>query len=397
MSDHPDDIARDVLAIQRISAVPALLKYICQVTGLGFAAVARTTEDVWIAGAVEDRIGLDIRVGVALDVKSTLCNESPLSRQAVVIDHASHDVGLPVDRLPLSLGVESYVSIPIVRPDGEYFGNLCAMDRQPKVISDAQTLAMFRIFADLIAMQLDSGDRQDASDQALLDAKTASDLREQFIAVLGHDLRNPLAAVGATAELLTRRQEPEIIRLGDRLKATTRRMSRLIDDVLDFARGRLGTGIGVAFEERHDMAGALHGVIAELRQSHPARVIVEDLAIHRSLRCDRGRIQQLLSNLLGNALTYGATSQPVSVSAMTSGQWLVLTVSNGGLPIAPEDLPLVFKPYWRPQTSQPGEGLGLGLYICSEIARAHGGEMVVSSSAASGTLFGARLPIVVEG
>ena len=397
MSDDSEDIARGVSAIHRIGAVPALLSYICQATGLGFAAVARITDSTWVACAVEDRIGLEISVGVALEAQTTLCSESRALRQPIVIDHASRGDAFRDHRMPLSYRIESYLSMPIVRSNGEYFGNLCAMDRQPRVVSDPQTLAMFRIFADLIAMQLDSEERQDASDQALLDATAASDLREQFIAVLGHDLRNPLAAVGATAELLTRRQEPEIIRLGDRLKATTRRMSRLIDDVLDFARGRLGSGIGVAFEERHDMAGALHDVIGELRQSHPARVIVEDLAIHRSLRCDRGRIQQLLSNLLGNALTYGATDQPVSVSAMTSGQWLVLTVSNGGEPISSADIPLVFKPYWRPQTSQPGGGLGLGLYICSEIARAHGGEMVVSSSAASGTLFGARLPIVVEG
>ena len=396
MSDHPGDIALHVAAIGRISAIPALLKYICQTTGLGFAAVARITDDSWVACAIEDRIGLGVQVGVALQAQTTLCSESRALRQAIVIDHASKGDAFRDHLMPLSHRIESYVSMPIVRSDGTYFGNLCAMDRRPMVVSEPRTLAMFQIFADLIAMQLDSEDRDQASELALLNASEAADLREHFIAVLGHDLRNPLAAVGATAELLVRRTEPEIARLGSRLKTTTRRMSALIDDVLDFARGRLGAGIGVQLEERHDMASALHDVVEELRQAHPAREIVEDLALDRSLRCDRGRIQQLLSNLLGNALTYGSPDQPIGVSAMTNAGWFVLTVSNGGTPIAPDDLPLVFKPYWRPQASKPGGGLGLGLYICAEIARAHGGEMVVSSSVVSGTLFGTRLPVVVE-
>ena len=397
MSDLPEDFARDVAAIARIRAVPALLAYICQATDFGFAAVVRVTEAAWMPCAVDNRIGLDIRVGVALEASGTPCSQSRTLRQPVLFEYASRGDAWRNRRMLVDHALECYISMPIVRRNGKYFGSLCAMDRRPQIVSAPQTLPMFRVFADLIAMQLDSEELPIASDPVPMNAHTASDLREHFIAVLGHDLRNPLAAVGATAELLVRRREPEIARLGERLKTTARRMSNLIDDVLDFARGRLGAGIGVALEERHDMAGALHDVIEELRQAHPERDIAEHLAINRSLRCDRGRVQQLLSNLLGNAVTYGAADQPITVSATISNQWLVLTVGNEGAAIAPEDLLMVFQPYWRPQSSKPGGGLGLGLYICSEIARAHGGEMVVSSSAASGTLFSARLPVVVEG
>ena len=263
-------------------------------------------------------------------------------------------------------------------------------------MSDAQTRAMFAIFADLIAMQLDSEDRLREATVARLDEKAVSDLREQFIAVLGHDLRNPLSAVSTTAELLIRRPEPDVVRLGTRLRTTSRRMAKLIDDVLDFARGRLGTGIGVALTVESDMNRALLDVVDELRQAHPEREIRADLQIDRPLRCDRGRLQQLLSNLIGNALTYGAADVPVEVSATLDGASLVLAVTNGGAPIRPENLSRVFQPYWRPNTSQPGGGLGLGLYICTEIAKAHGGRMEVASSAAAGTVFGARLPIVVK-
>ncbi|MGJ7491744.1 GAF domain-containing sensor histidine kinase [Variovorax sp. ZT4R33] len=396
MTDAPDAIARDVAAIGRISAVPSLLRLICQNTGMGFAAVARVTDGTWTACAVQDDIDFGLKPGGQLDVASTLCSESRAARQPVVIDHASLDPVYRDHHTPRTYNIESYISVPIVRADGQYFGNLCAIDPRPAVVSDPRIVAMFTAFADLIALQLDSEERQVAAEAALVDAQATAELREQFIAVLGHDLRNPLAAVGAIAELLLRRStEPDLLRLGSRLHATTRRMSQLINDVLDLARSRLGAGMGVVLEETTDLAAALNDVVSELREGHPQRRIDADIAIARAVRCDRGRLQQVLSNLLGNALTYGAIDRPVRVSASIEGDVLVLVVANEGEPIAPDDLARVFEPYWRPRTSKPGGGLGLGLYICAQIAMAHGGAMQVASSAAQGTVFSARLPIAV--
>ena len=395
MSERAEDIERDVAAIARIDAVPALLQFICQSTGMGFAVVARVTEDLWTVCAVEDKLQLGLAPGTSIDVHTTLCKESRALQQPIFIDQVSADPVYCRHPGPALYQIESYVTVPIVRQDGRYFGNLCAVDPQARQISSPQTRAMFTIFADLIAMQLDSEDRLQAAQVARLDEKAVSDLREQFIAVLGHDLRNPLSAVSTTAELLIRRPEPDVARLGSRLKTTSRRMAKLIDDVLDFARGRLGTGIGVDLEIEPDMTQALLDVVDELRQAHPEREIQADLRIHQPLRCDRGRLQQLLSNLIGNALSHGTPSGPVVVSAVVEGDALVLKVANSGDPIKPENLSRVFQPYWRPNTSKPGGGLGLGLYICTEIAKAHGGRMEVASSAATGTVFGASLPIVV--
>jgi signal transduction histidine kinase len=399
MSDSPDDIAHDVAAIGRISAVPSLLRLVCQNTGMGFAAVARVTDATWTACAVQDDIQLGLKPGGQLDVHTTLCKEARAARQAVVIDHASKDPVYAAHHTPRIYGIESYISVPIIRPDGQYFGNLCAIDPNPRVVSDARTLTMFGVFADLIALQLDSEDRQEASDSALQNERATSELREQFIAVLGHDLRNPLAAVGATAELLVRRSsEPETVKIAQRLRVTTRRMSKLIDDVLDFARGRLGGGIGAVLEEADDLGGALLDVVAELREANPDRVLLDkELVVARTVRCDKGRLQQLLSNLLGNALAHGAADKPIVVSAGLEDKWLVLSVSNNGEPIDPKNLARVFEPYWRPKSSKPGGGLGLGLYICCQIAQAHGGVMEVSSSEDEGTTFIARLPVVVGG
>ncbi|MDM0013129.1 GAF domain-containing sensor histidine kinase [Variovorax sp. J22P168] len=396
-SDDPLEIARDVALVRRISAVPSLLKLVCQNTGMGFAAVARVTDGTWTACAVQDDIEFGLAPGGQLDVKTTLCREARAARQPVVIDHASQDPVYFDHHTPRLYNIESYISVPILRPGGDYFGNLCAIDPRPHVVSDPRTVTMFTVFAELIGLQLASEDHQAEVESALALERSTAELREQFIAVLGHDLRNPLAAVGATAELMVRSTgEPQMVKLGTRLRATARRMSNLIDDVLDFARGRLGSGMGIEAAEVPDLARSMHEVVAELREANPQREVVEQIRIDRPVHCDRGRLQQLLSNLLGNALTYGAADRPVAVSAgFEDDRWLVLSVANQGEPISPANLPLVFEPYWRPHTSKPGGGLGLGLYICAQIARAHGGELCVSSTVESGTVFTARLPIGV--
>jgi signal transduction histidine kinase len=392
--DSETAIARDVAAIGRISAVPSLLKVICQNTGMGFAAVARVTDGTWTACAVEDTIQFGLKPGGQLKVETTLCSESRMARQPVVIDRASTDPVYFNHHTPRMYNIESYISVPIIHSNGEYFGNLCAIDPRPAVLSDARVVAMFTAFADLIARQLETEDRQERTESALQSERATAELREQFIAVLGHDLRNPLSSVGAAAELLVRRQtEPELIKLGNRLKASTRRMSGLIDDVLDLARVRLGSGMHLSIREADFLASALKDVTDEVRAANPQLDIRDDIAINGAVRCDQGRVQQVLSNLLGNAVTHGAQDAPITVRAAIEGDHLVLSVTNGGAPIPADDLAKIFQPYWRPAHSKPGGGLGLGLYIASEIVAGHGGTLQATSSASEGTRFLATLPV----
>jgi signal transduction histidine kinase len=391
--DSAEAIARDVAAIGRISAVPSLLKIICQNTGMGFAAVARVTDGTWTACAVEDNIQFGLLPGGQLKVETTLCSESRAAREPVVIDRASTDPVYFDHHTPRMYNIESYISVPIIHSNGDYFGNLCAIDPRPAVLSDARVVSMFTAFADLIARQLENEDRQERTESALQSERTTAELREQFIAVLGHDLRNPLSAVGATAELLVRREsEPELVKLGTRLKASTRRMSGLIDDVLDFARVRLGSGMGLSLREADFLASGLKDVVDEVRAANPQLDIRDDIAINGAVRCDQGRIQQVLSNLIGNAVTHGAPDRPIAVRAAIEGDKLVLSVTNGGTPIPPDDLAKIFQPYWRPAHSKPGGGLGLGLYIASEIVAGHGGTLQVTSCADQGTRFLVTIP-----
>src|SRR6195952_6074804 len=149
MSDRNEDIARDVAAVARIGAVPSMLRVICKNTGLGFAAVARVTEGTWTACAVHDNIEFGLVAGGQLDVHTTLCSESRALRAPIVVDHASIDPLYQNHHTPRIYNIESYISVPIILPNGEYFGNLCAIDPRPRVVSDPRTVTMFTLFAEL--------------------------------------------------------------------------------------------------------------------------------------------------------------------------------------------------------------------------------------------------------
>jgi signal transduction histidine kinase len=388
-------IAQDIAAIARIEAVPRLLRVLCETTGMGFAAVARVTDDRWVACAVEDRVSFGLTPGGELPVASTLCNTVRATDEAIFIDHASEDAVYCNHHTPRIYKIESYASVPIKLSTGEYFGNLCAIDAQPHKVREPRVVAMFDLFAQLIALQLESDRRQDRAESMLMDERAAGELREQFIAVLGHDLRNPLAAIAMGATLLQRKagDPAAVVTAARRIEHSSKRMAALINDVLDFARGRLGGGIGVEFEETTALADSLETVIMELSTVHPEREIHADVEVSATLRCDPARIQQLLSNLLANALAHGSPQTAVTVSANVAGNDLVIEVWNDGEPIPANRLDMVFAPFWRRTASR--EGLGLGLYICSQIVKSHDGQLSATSTAADGTRFVATLPIVV--
>lgn len=207
-------------------------------------------------------------------------------------------------------------------------------------------------------------------------------LREQFIAVLGHDLRNPIAALAAGVRMLNEREtlsaRGQLI--AREMDAAIGRASALIEDVLDFARGRLGDGLGLARDSKAPLGPVLEQVVDEMRAIAPGREILTRLSLDRPVDCDRARIAQLASNLLGNAVTYGDPDRPILVEAATEAGSFILSVINGGVPIPPAARAHLFQPFFRGAVRQSQQGLGLGLFIVSEIARAHGGTMEVAST-----------------
>jgi phosphoserine phosphatase RsbU/P len=225
--------------------------------------------------------------------------------------------------------------------------------------------------------------------------RETAELREQFIAVLGHDLRNPLAAISAGARILQRSgalQDDKELRVLDMMNTTVTRMSGLIDNILDFARGRLGDGITLSRDANRPLQPVLEQVVDELRTASPDRSIETSFAITEPVNCDRSRVGQLVSNLIGNALTHGAAYQAVRVGAKTEDGVFELWVANAGEPIPAIAMGKLFEPFFRGDIRSSRQGLGLGLHIASQIAQAHGGRIDVTSTPDE-TRFVFRMPL----
>ena len=200
-------------------------------------------------------------------------------------------------------------------------------------------------------------------------------LREQLIAVLGHDLRNPLGAITMTVGLLGRsiKDEQQKNLLGI-LKRSTSRMNELIGNVMDFARTRLGEGIVIS-PKNVDLKPVLEHVVEELKYLFPDREIAVDLSLQDPIYCDADRIAQLASNLLANALTHGNSQTPVYFTASNESNKLQISVANNGEPIRESLRAILFTPFKRESDRPSNNGLGLGLYIADQIAKAHEGTL----------------------
>jgi PAS domain S-box-containing protein len=242
----------------------------------------------------------------------------------------------------------------------------------------------------VIGTAIDITERKLAQEEKRAREQEDAELREQFIAVLGHDLRNPLASVAAGTSILLRRPE-KAAEIAEQMERSISRMSALIENILDFARGRLGGGFVTSRDREMPLEPVLLQVIQELRAVHPERSVVVDIDLRESVECDRQRIGQLLSNLLGNAFVYGTPSAPIQVHARADDGQFRLSVTNAGDTLERSAIERLFHPFFRGGVRGSREGLGLGLYICSEIAKAHGGTIEVTSESGT-TCFTLRMP-----
>ncbi len=286
----------------------------------------------------------------------------------------------------------SWLSTPL-KDGGRVMGVLglsFSMPRRLRAREQAHLEALCRLCAQALARARLFEEEQRAKEEA----RRRAEREQRFLGMVSHDLRNPLTAISLGARTLQRLEQPKpevLLRTAGRIAMSADTMERMISDLLDFTRGRLGGGIPLE-RQLNDLVLLCREVIDEFSVTHPSNDLRFEGAATCEGRWDGPRMRQVVSNLLSNALRYAREGSVVWVRARGLPDAVEVSVSNEGEPIPPELLPVLFEPFRRGMARfRPSGSLGLGLYIVRQVVEGHGGRVEVATGEA-GTTFTVRLP-----
>ncbi|MEO9465244.1 GAF domain-containing sensor histidine kinase [Sulfitobacter pontiacus] len=387
------DFQSDIEMLAASETVGTLLETVMLATDMRFAAVARVTTDRWVACRTVDEVNFGLSEGDEIGIDQTFCQSVRETSEKVMFNDVATDDVYRNHPIAAQFGIVSYASIPIFRSNGSFFGTLCAIDTEPRDVKHPRVVAMLEMFADIIGRSLETEERLEAQERLVEHERQMAAVQEEFVAVLGHDLRNSVAALNAGVRQLDKEPLSDKARKILPLMGTSiHRMSELIDNIMLHAKSRLGGGIRISATPDAGLEDALKHVVEEVRAAAPDHKITVDLDFDRPVSCDAARVAQAVSNLLSNAVRYADDGSEVAVHGRVSEAEAVISVANRGTPI-PESLKQkLFQPYQRGDQTK-GEGLGLGLHIASSIAVAHSGQIDVTCDDGL-TTFAFRLPLL---
>lgn len=411
----------DILAAQQISVLPSILNVICRITGLGFAAVARVTETRWITCLARDEINFGLKPGDELKVETTICNEIRQSHKQVIIDDVDKDAIYCNHHTPALYGFKSYISVPIFKKDGSFFGTLCAIDPAPAKIDTPAIKDMFRLFAELIAFHLQMADQleetttilwKERAERANLLEKKNAELQisnaelESFTYIASHDLKEPLRKIQTFSGKLL---DSEADKLSDngrfyfsRMLKSVSRMQQLIDDLLTYSRINLA--------DRQYKETKLADIVEEIKQDYkdtPNKPVTIEMGEMCCFMVVPFQVQQLFQNLISNAVKFSKPGiHPVIhiSSVIEKGSvaendkldpvkdYCHITVSDNGIGFNGQYANDIFKIFKRLHGNNEYEGTGIGLAIVKKIVDNHHGCITVHSKEGEGARFDIYLP-----
>jgi signal transduction histidine kinase len=325
----------------------------------------------------------DILLATVRDMDSARSSFSPDSEESIRLNGASeeHAIGRLTSGFNLSQLVSEYRALR---------ASVLSLWRKNSPTPDDHDVDDLTLFHESI-------------DQSLAKAVTSytkrvDDSRDMFLAILSHDLRNPLNSIAMSASLLPRVGKPDqqTTDFATKISTSANVMARMIGDLLDYTRTRLGAGLPVA-RAPMDLGTICREVIAEFQSAHPDVKLKFRSEGNLAGEWDAARLRQVVSNLLGNAIQHGDRTLPIELTLRGEKAGVTIAIHNQGSPIPQGELLKIFDPLVRGASSRtakqnrPGS-IGLGLYIARELVTAHGGRISVTSSAEAGTVFTIHLP-----
>ena len=431
-----DNFKQDIINIENITIVPTILNVICQTTGMGFAAIARVTEDRWITCSVQDNVAFGLKPGDELMIKTTICNEIRQNPRAVIIDNVSEDKDYHDHHTPAMYNLQSYISVPIIRQDGTFFGTLCAIDPKPNSLKEFKVREMFNLFAELISFHLTSIE-QSAENKKFLQEKinllekTESEKREvqkqnsdiektliqknislqkmnseleAFNYISSHDIQEPLRKNQLFTDTIEREDANNLSEKSKtafhKIKASAFRMQNLINDLLIYSKTKFDTR---KFEIK-DINAIVQDVIEDLADEFENSNVVFDIQELGKLPVIEFQFRQLLYNLINNSLKFGSPDRNliITVSAkITNGaleqlspltKYYQITISDNGIGFDPLYSDKIFGLFQALDT-KPVKSTGIGLTIVKRIVENHKGFIKASGILNEGAKFDIFIPI----
>lgn len=439
---HPDkNIAKDIRDIGKIPIITNILNVICQSTGMGFSAVARVTEDKWVTCTTRDDISFGLKPGDELEIKTTICDEIRHHQNPVVIDHVDEDPEFKNHHTPAQYGFQSYISVPIMRKDGSFFGTLCAIDPHPRDLKSSEILAMFRLFADLISFHLNAIEQLDDTTSTLNKEREVNKLKEEnqkvftdllekevqirtrqleenyhsleklnkelesFAYISSHDLQEPLRKIQTFVSVISEKELENLSEKGKeyfkRIQNSAERMQALINDLLAYSR----TSVDERKFEITNFKKVVEQVIDDLKEEleeKKAKIEIKEMCESNIIPF---QFRQLLYNIFSNALKFSrADVNPViainceivdrETSFGHTEKHCHIKISDNGIGFDQKYGEKIFELFRSLHPKEEYNGTGIGLAIVKKIVENHGGTITASGKLQEGATFDIYLPIV---
>ncbi|WP_051662791.1 ATP-binding protein [Flavobacterium sp. KJJ] len=434
-----ENFKKDIINIENISIVPTLLNVICQTTGMGFAAVARVTDERWITCTVLDNLQFGLKTGDELELKTTLCDDIRKNPKSIIIDNVSEDAQYHDHHTPEIYKFQSYISVPIIRRDGSFFGTLCAIDPKPNQLKEFKVGEMFNLFAELISFHLTAIEKE-AENEIVLNEKTSllektqgekkeveklkSDAEKKLIEknislekmnseleafnyISSHDLQEPLRKIQLFTDVIERDETQNLSEKSkmafQKIKTSAFRMQHLINDLLSYSKTK--------FDERKfelkDLNIIANDVIEDLKEESQNKNVIFKINELGKLSVIEFQFRQLLYNLIGNSLKFAHPERKLTITVTSEiienaqsvynrlspdVKYFHLTVSDNGIGFDPEYSDKIFGLFQALHT-KPLKSTGIGLTIVKRIVENHHGFIKAEGVLNEGAKFDIFIPV----